>query len=108
LTRGVLYPYSPPVILEPGENAFYLISKTAEFTLQMSIRVFQGRFGWLRDDGAQGVTITEGGPTATVSTFVDVGVGTKYPTDIVFALSAVVENEMSEFRIITVTQTILA
>ena len=83
-----LDPYQPPAILEPGENAFFLSDKTAGLSLTLDIQVFQGPMGWLPDDGAQGVTVTEGGPSSTVSTFVEVkNDGMKYPTDFVFAVS---------------------
>ena len=109
-----LVPYQPPAILEPGENAFFLSDKTAGLSLTLNIQVFQGPMGWLPDDNPQeDVTVTEGKtggrPTKTISTFVDVGGGTKYPTEIDFDVGGgVPDNEDNDLFVITVTQTIRA
>ena len=116
-----LDPYQPPAILEPGENAFFLCDKIIlpengkpGISLTMNIQVFQGPMGWLPDDNPQeDVTVTEGKnggrPTKTISTFVDVGGGTKYPTDIDFDVSSLVlDNEDNDSYEIRVTQYIRA
>ena len=111
-----LDPYQPPAILEPGENAFFLCEssekigedKKAGLSLTMNIQVFQGPMGWLPDDNPQeDVTVAEGKtggrPTKTISTFVDVGGGTKYPTEIDFDVS-----DFNDLFVIKVTQYIRA
>ena len=114
-----LDPYQPPAILEPGENAFFLCESSViggdkTVNLKMNIQVFQGPMGWLPDDNPQeDVTVTEGKnggrPTKTISTFVDVGGGTKYPTEIDFDVGGgVPDNEDNDLFVITVTQTIRA
>ena len=114
-----LDPYQPPAILEPGENAFFLCESSViggdkTVNLTMNIQVFQGPMGWLPDDNPQeDVTVTEGKnggrPTKTISTFVDVGGGTKYPTEINFDVGSVVlDNEDNDLFEIRVTQYIRA
>jgi hypothetical protein len=114
-----LDPYQPPAILEPGENAFFLFQssefiggvKTAGLSLTMNIQVFQGPMGWLPDDNPQeDVTVAEGKtggrPTKTISTFVDVGGGTKYPTEIDFDVGG--SSLANDLFVIKVTQYIRA
>ena len=117
-----LDPYQPPAILEPGENAFFLCDKIIlpengkpGISLTMNIQVFQGPMGWLPDDNPQedltvkGPGKVGGRPTKTISTFVDVGGGTKYPTDIDFDVSSLVlDNEDNDSYEIRVTQYIRA
>ena len=88
-SAGLLPSYKPPLILEPGEVASFLVDKNIPFRLNYNIQTFQGPFaGWLGGDTNTAVTVTSSTTVrAQISTDVQVDRTTKYPTQIYFDVS---------------------
>ena len=87
---GLLHSYKPPLILEPGEVASFLVSGREPFQLNYNIETFQGPFGgWLDGDTNKAVTVTSSTKDRPqIDTVVQVDRGTtKYPSQIFFDVS---------------------
>ena len=85
---GLLPSYKPPLILEPGEVASFLVDKNIPFRLNYNIQTFQGPFGgWLGGDTSTAVTVTSSTVQEQINTVAQVDDTTKYPTQISFDVS---------------------
>ena len=114
-SEGLLPEYTPPLILEPGEVASFLVGKDAGFKLKYNIQTFQGpvaqgRFGeagWVSGDPDKTVTIQGQGQTRkTINAVIQVDQITQYPTEITFDVSRKNGSEVNRPWQISVTQSI--
>ena len=87
-STGLLPSYKPPLILEPGEVASFLVNKNIPFELNYNIQTFQGPGGWVAGDTSTAVTVKSSTTVrAQINTVVQVDRTTKYPTQIYFDVS---------------------
>ena len=88
-STGLLPSYKPPLILEPGEVASFLVDKSQPFQLKYNIETFQGPFrGWLDGDINKAVTVTSSTIDREINTVVQVDSGTtSYTSQIRFDVS---------------------
>ena len=89
-STGLVQEYKPPMILEPGEVASFLVDKST-FELKYNIQTFQGPRpfgGWVRGDADKTVTV-EGRDSfqTSIDAVVQVDQTTMYPTQFKFAVS---------------------
>jgi len=85
-STGLVQGYKPPMILEPGQVASFLVSK-ATFKLKYNIQTFQGQAGWVRGEADTAVSLLPTTNFATIDAVVQVDQTTMYPTQFKFAVS---------------------
>ena len=89
-STGLVQEYKPPMILEPGEVASFLVDKST-FELKYNIQTFQGPRpfgGWVRGDADKTVTVEgEDSFQTSIDAVVQVDQTTMYPTQFKFAVS---------------------
>ena len=99
--------YEPPMILEPGAVASFLVDK-ASFALQYNIQVFQGPSrGWMQDPGGKSVTLTRTDRSAEIEADVQVvganpGPPAMYPTKFSFDLNLVQTSKSTEVDVLQI------
>ena len=100
--------YEPPMTLEPGAVASFLVDK-ASFALQYNIQVFQGPSrGWMRPAGSETVTLTRTDRSAEIEAAVQVvganqrGPPAMYPTKFSFDLNLVQTSKSTEFDVLQI------